>query len=217
MGGRREWKTHIDTITVKASRTVGFLRHNLYNCTKEVYEATYCTLVRPTLEYASAVSDPFRTTDINRFEQVQRRAARFVHRNYWDRTTGCVSENLVGLLWWVHDVPTYSPCCTKSKEDWWILIRGPYCEPTTNAPEMDTAYINQQHQYSFYPRTVQEWNRLPATITCTDSPTRVEFTDYEVIFPVLTVCRGLLLFFTDFTGRGRLSHPPIRSTIQSDS
>ena len=87
-----QWKTHIDNIIAKASRTIGFLRCNLYNCTKEVREATYCTLVRPTLEYASAVWDPFRTTDINRLEQVQRRAARFVHRNYWERLPGGVSH-----------------------------------------------------------------------------------------------------------------------------
>ena len=31
-----QWKTHIDNITAKESRTVGFLGRNLYNCTKEV-------------------------------------------------------------------------------------------------------------------------------------------------------------------------------------
>ena len=94
-----QWKTHIDNITAKASRTVRFLRCNLYNCTKEVHEATYFTLIRPTLENASAVWDPFRTTDINRLEQVQRSSARFVHWNYWDRTPGCVSHMVRELGW----------------------------------------------------------------------------------------------------------------------
>ena len=99
IGEDLQWKTHIDNITAKASRTVGFLRRNLYNCTKEVREATYCSIVRPTLDYASSVWDPYRTTDINRVEQVQRRAARFVHRNYWDRTPGCVSRMVRELGW----------------------------------------------------------------------------------------------------------------------
>ena len=43
-------RTHTESVTAKASRTVGFLRQNLYSCTKEVCEATYCALVRPTLE-----------------------------------------------------------------------------------------------------------------------------------------------------------------------
>ena len=33
IGEDLQWKTHIDNITAKASRTVGFLRRNLYNCT----------------------------------------------------------------------------------------------------------------------------------------------------------------------------------------
>ena len=93
------WKTHIDNITAKASRTVRFLRRNLYNSTKEVREATYCSIVRPTFDYPSSVWDPHRTTDINRVEQVQRRAARFEQRNSWDRTPGCVSRMVRELGW----------------------------------------------------------------------------------------------------------------------
>ena len=47
-----------------APRTLGFLRHNLYNCTMELHEATYHALIRPTLEYTSAVWDPYLATDI---------------------------------------------------------------------------------------------------------------------------------------------------------
>ena len=61
IGEDLQWKTHIDNITAKASRTVGFLRRNLYNCTNEVREATYCSIVSPTLDYASSVWDPYRT------------------------------------------------------------------------------------------------------------------------------------------------------------
>ena len=119
LGEDLQWKTHIDNITAKASRTVGFLWRNLYNCTKEVREATYCSIVRPTLDYASSVWDPYRTTDINCVEQVQRRAARFVHRNYWDRTPGCVSRMVRELGWpplvdrrCEHRLPVLSVSCT---------------------------------------------------------------------------------------------------------
>ena len=94
-----QWKTHIDNITAKASRTVGFLRRNQYNCTKDVSEATYRSIVRPTLEYASASWDPYRSSDINQLEQIQRRAARFVHRKYWDSTPGCVARMVNELGW----------------------------------------------------------------------------------------------------------------------
>ena len=129
-------KTHIDNITAKASRTVGFLRCNLYNSTKEVREATNCTLVHLTIEYASFVWDPFGTTDINRLEKVQRRAVRFVHRSYWERTQGCVSHMVRELGW--------PPLVDRRRTHrlTMLLIQGPCCEPTTNAPEVDTAYIN---------------------------------------------------------------------------
>ena len=46
-----QWKTHIEFVTAKAPRTICFLRRNLYSCTNEVREATYCGLVRSSLEY----------------------------------------------------------------------------------------------------------------------------------------------------------------------
>ena len=44
--------------------------------------------VRPTLEYASTVL----STDINRIEQVQRRGALFVYRNYWEKHPDVLQE-----------------------------------------------------------------------------------------------------------------------------
>lgn len=93
-----QWKTHIDNITAKAPRTAGFLRPNLYNCRKDVREATNRSIIQPTLEYASASWDPYQCLYINQLQQVQK-VARFVHRNYWDRTPGCVSRMMNELGW----------------------------------------------------------------------------------------------------------------------
>jgi len=48
------WKPHVDNTAAKASKTVGFLRRNLYSCTKKVRERTYASLVFPALNYAAA-------------------------------------------------------------------------------------------------------------------------------------------------------------------
>ena len=40
--------------------------------------SAYLTMVRPIMEYASAVWDPFYVKDIQQLEKVQRRAARWV-------------------------------------------------------------------------------------------------------------------------------------------
>ena len=56
------WATHISNISAKANRTIGFLRCNIHSCPKVhfiVKAATYTTLVRPSIEYASTVWDPY--------------------------------------------------------------------------------------------------------------------------------------------------------------
>ena len=49
---------HIDNITKKGLKTLGFLRRNLYPCSKQIKDMAYKTLVRPILEYSSTVWDP---------------------------------------------------------------------------------------------------------------------------------------------------------------
>ena len=53
------WGNHTSNITAKANRTIGFLGRNIHACPKEVKETAYTTLVRPSIEYASALWDPF--------------------------------------------------------------------------------------------------------------------------------------------------------------
>ena len=67
---------------------MGFIRRNLRDCTKPVKAAAYTTMARPTLEYASTVWDPHSSAETHKLEQVQRRAARFVHNNYMVQNLG---------------------------------------------------------------------------------------------------------------------------------
>ena len=53
--------------------------------------------VRPHLDYASAVWDPYTTRDSNKLYKVQRRAARFVRRDY--RRTTSASQLISELVW----------------------------------------------------------------------------------------------------------------------
>ena len=52
------WNTHISNMSIKANKTLGFLRRNLYQCPKDVKEAAYIGLLRPMLEYGRCVWDP---------------------------------------------------------------------------------------------------------------------------------------------------------------
>ena len=55
----------------KASRTLNFLKRNLSNTSRQVKESAYLAMVRPQLEYASDVWDPYHVEDIVELEKVQ--------------------------------------------------------------------------------------------------------------------------------------------------
>ena len=59
------------------------IRCNIKKAPKLVKEQIYWTLIRPQLKYASMVWSPWLRQDFIELEKVQRRAARFVHNNYW--------------------------------------------------------------------------------------------------------------------------------------
>ena len=92
-----EWEAHINKITSKANSTLGFLRRNLKACPPKLRETAYFSLVRSSLEYSSAVWDPFRQKYIDKLEKIQRAAARFVTQNY--RQTASVTSLIQNLGW----------------------------------------------------------------------------------------------------------------------
>lgn len=54
--------------------------------------------MRPTLEYCSSVWDPYYQKDIDKLDNIQRQAARFVLNNY-SKTPGTVTNILSNLNW----------------------------------------------------------------------------------------------------------------------
>ena len=56
-----QWDQHINYITTKANKTLGFLRRNLkIPSSIGIKEQAYFTLARPLVEYASTVWDPYK-------------------------------------------------------------------------------------------------------------------------------------------------------------
>ena len=93
-----KWNTHISNVCTKANRTLGFFRRNLFSCPQDVREAAYKGLVRPILEYGSSVWDPHYEGLIDDLEKVQKRAARFVTRNY-TYEKGSMTDILKKIKW----------------------------------------------------------------------------------------------------------------------
>ena len=55
-----DWGQHISEISAKATKTMGFLRHNLAFAPRHTKEVAYKKMVRPKLEYAAPIWHPYR-------------------------------------------------------------------------------------------------------------------------------------------------------------
>ena len=133
-------------------------------------------MVRPTLEYASTVWDPFTQRNIKKVEAVQRRAARFAFSDY--RHTSSPSQMIEDLGWQsmqnrrsnakvvmvyritfgLVDIPAASFFHPTSLNTRGHSLRYlvPYCRTDT--------YSN-----SFFPSGIRLWNQLPEDLVTAPS------------------------------------------------
>ena len=72
-------------------------RRNLRFCPETCRKTAYTSLVRSLLEYSSTVWDPHVQEEIDKIEGIQRRAARYIKRDYQSRNPGCVTAMLQEL------------------------------------------------------------------------------------------------------------------------
>ena len=173
-----KWGKHISTICSKANNTISFLKRNINISNKSIKEKAYVSLVRPTLEYASSVWDPYQQNDIHRLEKIQRRAGRYATNRY--HNTSSVSSMIEQLEWTTLEerrkhsrllmmyklknnivrfdassklIPNERPSRNNNEQ----ALRIPSCKTTARKD-------------SFYPRTIKEWNTLPNCTVSAPSP-----------------------------------------------
>jgi len=167
------FKSHLDNIINKATKVLNFLRRNLYKCNQEVRCTAYTHLVRPMLEYASCVWDPYLVKDINSLEMVQRRAARWATSNYDWQSGISISSTLNNLQW---DTLSSRRQISRLKLFYKAVhcssgLKIPNCYNQTTCIHSTRSYhplhysvplINTNpYKFSFFPRTIEDWNLLP--------------------------------------------------------
>ena len=74
------WNAHINSIFLKANRSLGFLHRNLnfFSIQIKTQASPNFTFVIPILENNCTVWDPYTASQINKLEMIQRHAARYV-------------------------------------------------------------------------------------------------------------------------------------------
>ena len=166
------WSPHIQMVSNKATKVLNFVKRNLSSCPINTKTQAYSTLVRSIMEYASPAWDPYYNTDIYRLEKVQRRAARWVLSDY-NRQTSITS--LLSTLNW----STLQQRRLSSRLTLFYKIIKNQLPITFPSYYLSTQYHTRQyhqdhfivpqsntnsHKYSFYPRTIRNWNNLPITL-----------------------------------------------------
>ena len=169
-----KWNKHINNITSKGNQTLDFLRRNLKVNSQKIKDHAYKALVRPKLEYSSW--DPSLSNQINQIVKVQRRAARFTCNRYHD--TSSVTNMLEDLDWPLLQVRRFRTRLIKLfTSNFQVAIYPTYLLFTSDTRTRHSnpncyKYIQTSkdiYRYSFYPRTILQWNQLPTSIATADT------------------------------------------------
>lgn len=169
------WHRHIDYITRKASRTLGFLRRNTSTFPQTAREILYKTNIRPILEYACTVWDPPTLLDTAKLEKLQSLATRYVLGKLAKETSFSKNTRLNLLNW-----ESLEHCRTvfrlKLFYDVYFSQNGMPRESYIFPPHHISARIDHVYKvreidckcsaffHSFFPKTIRQWNRLPSSV-----------------------------------------------------
>ena len=173
------WNSHCQQVISKSNRTLGLLRRTLAPCNRDVKTKAYESLVRPRLvEYAAEVWHPHSTTIVDRLEQVQRAAARFVYADY--RRTTSVTHLLNEIGWdslHIRRLTAQSAMFFKIHHQLVNISLPPSFQPATYLSRHDHLYkyiipitTIDSYKYSFYPCCIRIWNQLPTTAVTALTP-----------------------------------------------
>ena len=162
------WNSHVDRIAKKGNSSLAFVKRNLYACSEETKRAAYVSLVRPHLEYATAVWDPYRQNQVEKLEAIQSRAVRFMKHDYSYNTSmsklkksqslGLLSERRKSHRLQIFYKSVYNNIVLPIPPYYQLSIRETR-NYTTNSCIQPSVH-HDYYKYSFFPRTIRDWNCL---------------------------------------------------------
>lgn len=186
LNSQLKWDDHVNEVTKKGFRSLNFVMRTLKGASRDLKGHAYKTLVRPTMEYAGAVWDPYKKGEVEGLEAVQKRAARRVTRkgNVWkeEEINGRIVRKyesvtkIVQELGWekLQDrrrddrmIKTYKTA--RNYEGWRELnsnLRRPnYLARGDHQWKFEREnWSTDAGKYSFLARSVVDWNKLPEEV-----------------------------------------------------
>ena len=170
------WSEHISGICNKAKQILGLIYRQFYNhSSPSTVKQLYLSLVRPHLEYACQLWDPYTQNDVNKLESVQKFALKLVsHR--WDAGY----EELTRLV----NVPMLSERRLHLKlvqvykilhglcdfPDDILQIQLAHSSRLARAQTLHCPFARTNYYYnSFVPSSIRAWNSLEEDLVLTPS------------------------------------------------
>ena len=176
LDNKLSFNQHIDEIVNKTTKLLNLCRRNLHMCDHHTKEIAYKTIVRPHLEYASTAWNLYTARNIDNIESVQRRAARFILRNYNYGPDSHLTYQIQHTLKWIplqHRRTLYDLVTFYKIRANYINVR--FTETVRQSPHQADRYLHIQslhsdaYKYHFFTRTVRMWNSIPVQAITTDS------------------------------------------------
>jgi len=172
------WDIQLKNVKSKSTRVLNMIRRNFsLGTTLDIRKALYFSLIRPHLEYASAVWDPHHKIKIDNLERVQSQAARFATKKYGrtDSVTAMRRELGWNTLQERRFVQRQS-LMYKAHNQLTQYTLPPYCKaparPLKSHHQYSYQNIRARHDpylYSYLPRTLRIWSILPTDLVCAPS------------------------------------------------
>ena len=162
---------------------MGFICRNLALAPRHTKEVAYKTLVRPQLEYAAPIWNPYHKLQIQEEEKMRRTAARWTCRR-WSNTSS-VGDMLDEFEWPSLEAHREQSSLTffyKVHSGTVSLDKDKYLTPAPNLQSTRASHDSQYTRYfaysdalknSFLQRTIPLWNSLPSSVV--SSKTTEEF------------------------------------------
>lgn len=167
------WNLHVEELCSKANKVLWGLRRNLHCASPEVKTLAYKTLLRPIIEYAKVVWDPYTQTNCLKLDIIQRLSSRFIfnkYRRFHSPTELCKLaelsplqkrteyERLKFLFIIIHNH-------VKISYDKYFEIKTQETSRHRHSMYIPPPKVhNDCFRYSFFPRAIQQWNSLPDSV-----------------------------------------------------
>ena len=172
------WGKHIQSITAKANRTSAFVHRNLRGCPVTTQTNVYKAMIRPLVEYAAPVWDPYHQNHIQKVERIQRQSARRIFQDFSYTTS---ASTLVSKL----KLPTLEQRRNTAKATMIYKIMNGLVDitpvqgtltPANRSTRRHTSKLMVPHcrtdvyLHSFFPSAIRIWNNLPSEAPLAGSP-----------------------------------------------